>query len=49
MLKDLVLIEADSEERSLLYFKCGSITEARFDDHDEALRYYTLSLEQAAG
>lgn len=48
-LTGLVMLEADPDERSLLYFKCGSIAEARFGDDQEAIRLYRRSLEESAG
>ncbi|MCA9669182.1 MAG: hypothetical protein KC503_26480 [Myxococcales bacterium] len=48
-LRDLVIIEADRDERSLLYFRCGSIMEARFADDRAAIEYYEKSLEESAG
>jgi tetratricopeptide (TPR) repeat protein len=48
-LTDLVMIEADPDERSLLYFKCGSIMEARFSDDRRATELYELSLQESQG
>ncbi|MCK5798130.1 MAG: tetratricopeptide repeat protein [Deltaproteobacteria bacterium] len=48
-LNGLILIEADPDERSLLYFKCGSIAEARFHSDDKAIHLYKRSLDESAG
>ncbi len=48
-LNGLVLLEADPDERSLLYFKCGSIAEARFHSDEQAIALYRRSLEESAG
>jgi tetratricopeptide (TPR) repeat protein len=49
MRRDLGIIEADPDERSLLYFKCGSILESRFGDDDEAIKCYELAIKEAPG
>jgi tetratricopeptide (TPR) repeat protein len=49
VLQDLVIMEADPDERSLLYFKCGSIMESRFSDDEQAIHYYQAALREAAG
>lgn len=46
VLQGLIMIEGDPDERSLLYFKCGSITEARFNDSNQAIDFYQHSLEE---
>jgi len=46
VLRDLVIMEADPNERSLLYFKCGSIMESRFNRDEEAISYYQAALNE---
>jgi len=48
VLKDLVIMEADPNERSLLYFKCGSIVESRFHQDDQAIAYYEAAINETA-
>ena len=48
-LNGLVMLEARPDERSVLYFKCGSITETRFADSEGAIHLYRRSLEENAG
>jgi tetratricopeptide (TPR) repeat protein len=45
-LQDLVIMEADPNERSLLYFKCGSIAESQFHQDEEAIGYYEAALNE---
>jgi tetratricopeptide (TPR) repeat protein len=45
-LQDLVIMEADPNERSLLYFKCGSIMETQFHEDEEAISYYEAALNE---
>jgi len=46
VLKDLVIMEADPNERSLLYFKCGSIMESKFHEDEQAISYYEAALNE---
>ncbi|MBW2731466.1 MAG: tetratricopeptide repeat protein [Deltaproteobacteria bacterium] len=48
-LNGLIMLEADPEERSLLYFKCGSIAEARSKDDLNAVQLYRRALEESDG
>lgn len=49
VLKDLVIMEADPNERSLHYFRCGSIMESQFREDDQAIHYYEAAINESAG
>ncbi|MCC6748731.1 MAG: tetratricopeptide repeat protein [Deltaproteobacteria bacterium] len=49
VLRDLIQVERSANDRSLLYFKCGSIFEARFGNEEEAITLYRASLHESPG
>ncbi|MBL4634288.1 MAG: hypothetical protein JKY56_10460, partial [Kofleriaceae bacterium] len=41
----LVKVTKDRNVKALLYFKCGSVTEAKFGNVDDAIRYYDAAIK----
>lgn len=41
----LVKVTKDRNVKALLYFKCGSVTEAKFGNADDAIRYYDAAIK----
>ncbi len=41
----LVKVTKDRSVKALLYFKCGSVTEAKFGNEDDAIRYYDAAIK----
>ncbi len=40
-----IRITTDRNAKALLYFKCGSVMEAKFDKEDDAIRYYDAAIK----
>jgi tetratricopeptide (TPR) repeat protein len=40
-----IRITTDRQAKALLYFKCGSVMEARFQKDDDAIRYYDAAIK----
>jgi len=43
-----IRLVTDRQHKALLYFKCGSVTEAKFGKEDEAIRYYEAAVRTSA-
>lgn len=43
-----IRLVTDRAQKALLYFKCGSVTEAKFGKEDEAIRYYEAAVRSSA-
>jgi tetratricopeptide (TPR) repeat protein len=43
-----IRLVTDRQHKALLYFKCGSVTEAKFAKEDEAIRYYEAAVRTSA-
>jgi len=41
----LVKVTKDRNVKALLYFKCGSVTEAKFGNEEDAIRYYDAAIK----
>ncbi len=41
----LVKLTKDRNVKALLYFKCGSVTEAKFGNEEDAIRYYDAAIK----
>ncbi len=41
----LVKVTKDRSVKALLYFKCGSVTEAKFGNEEDAIRYYDAAIK----
>jgi tetratricopeptide (TPR) repeat protein len=48
VLRSLVIMEADPYERSLHYFRCGSIMESRFHEDEQAIGYYEAAINETS-
>ena len=46
--KRQIRLVTDRAQKSLLYFKCGSVTEAKFGKEDDAIRYYEAAVRTSA-
>ncbi|MBT8492557.1 MAG: tetratricopeptide repeat protein, partial [Deltaproteobacteria bacterium] len=40
-----IKVTTDRAHKALLYFKCGSVMEAKFGEEDEAIRYYEAAIK----
>jgi tetratricopeptide (TPR) repeat protein len=40
-----IKVVQDRQQKALLYFKCGSVMEAKFDKDDDAIRYYDAAIK----
>lgn len=40
-----IKVTTDRDHKALLYFKCGSVMEAKFGEEDEAIRYYEAAIK----
>jgi len=43
-----IRLVTDRAQKALLYFKCGSVTEAKFGKEDDAIRYYEAAVRTSA-
>ncbi len=43
-----IRLVTDRQQKALLYFKCGSVTEAKFGKEDDAVSYYQAAVRTAA-
>lgn len=43
-----IRLVTDRSQKALLYFKCGSVTEAKFGKEDDAIRYYEAAVRTSA-
>lgn len=43
-----IRLVTDRAQKALLYFKCGSVTEAKFGKDDDAIRYYEAAVRTSA-
>ncbi|HMU38719.1 MAG TPA: tetratricopeptide repeat protein [Pseudomonadota bacterium] len=46
--KRQIRLVTDRQHKALLFFKCGSVTEAKFNKEDEAIRYYEAAVRTSA-
>lgn len=45
VIRRLVKVTKDRNVKALLYFKCGSVTEAKFNNEKDAIRYYDAAIK----